>query len=252
MIKLELTLMKKKINILLIIITILLGSCNSYKPMFELNEKTVHGKIIDGETGEVLIGQSVYEYDRNSNNTLTDTLGNFKLFFLGNNPIIKLKGFSEPFFIKISPNEFNNIILDSKAIETSKKTFKSISKFKQNEYKKYNKISLLGTWEVIAINKFVNPQWKYLDEIEPNSINRKLNRLFPCELKRGNLIKFEVDEKVIINSEKEYRFSNSENYLSISYSDVVFMYEYEYKDKNTLLFRKEINLGESEWVIKRK
>ena len=96
-----------------------------------------------------------------------------------------MKGFSEPFFIKISPNEFNNIILDSKAIETSKKTFKSISKFKQNEYKKYNKISLLGTWEVIAINKFVNPQWKYLDEIEPNSINRKLNRLFPCELKRG-------------------------------------------------------------------
>jgi len=243
--------MKKKKNILLILIAILFWNCNTYKPTIQVSGKTVRGKIIDGETDEILIGQSVYEYDRTSNNTITDTLGNFELTFLGNNPIIGLIGFYEPFFIEIDPNKFNNIALDSKTIRTSKKTFNKISKFKKSESEKYAKTSLKGTWEVIEVNKFISSQWKYLDEIESSSTNRRLNRLFPCELKEKSLIKFE-EERLIVNSEKEYRFGKGENYLSISYSDVVYMFRYEFKDENTLSFRKEINLGESEWIIKRK
>lgn len=212
----------------------------------------IKGKIIDGETGEILIGQSVNEYDRFTNNTLTDTLGNFELKFLGNNPIITLTGFYEPFYLEINPNEFNNIVLDSKVIKESKKTFNRISKFEESESEKYAKTSLIGVWEVVAINKFVNPQWKYLNEIESGSTDRKLGRLFPCKLIENSLLKFEGDKKLIVNSEKEYRYSKGENYLSISYSDVVYMCKYEFKDENTLSFRKEINLGESEWVIKRK
>jgi hypothetical protein len=244
--------MKNKTNILLILISFTFINCNSYKPRIGVSGKIIKGKIIDGETGEILIGQSVNEYDRFTNNTLTDTLGNFELKFLGNNPIIALTGFYEPFYIEMNPNEFNNIVLDSKTIKESKKTFNRISKFRQSENKKYTKTSLIGTWEVVAINKFVNPDWKYLDEIESGLTDKRLGRLFPCELKENSLLKFEADKKLIVNSGKEYRFSKGENYLSIRYSDVVYMYKYEFKNENTLSFRKEISLGESEWVIKRK
>ena len=227
-------------------------NCNSYKPIIGVSGKLVKGKIIDGETGEILIGQSVHEYDRFTNNTLTDTLGNFELKFLGNNPIITLTGFYEPFYIEISPNEFNNIVLNSETIRESKKTLNRISKFEKSERKKYAKTSLIGIWEVVAINKFVNPQWKYPDEIESGSTDKRPGRLFPCQLIENSLLKFEGDKKLIVNSEEEYRFSKGENYLSISYSDVVYMFKYEFKDKNTLSFRKETSLGESEWVIKRK
>ena len=109
---------------------ILLGNCNAYRPIPELNGQNVRGKIVD-EKGEVLIGQDLFEFDRNSNNTITDTLGNFELIFLGNNPIIQLTGFYEPLFIKISSKNFNEIILNSAIIKESRK----ISKFKARERK---------------------------------------------------------------------------------------------------------------------
>lgn len=237
-------------KLLLILIPILCWNCNVYKPVMHVSEKTIRGKLIDGGTGEILIGQSVFEYDRTSNNVLTDTLGYFELDFLGNNPIIGLAGFYEPLFIEINPGKFNEIVLNSKVIKTSKRIFKKISKFKNNESKKYTKISLKGTWEVVEVNKFINSQWEYLDEIESGFINKKLNRLFPCELRKSNLLTFKVDENLIVNAEI-FQFNRGDNYLSLTYSDMVYMYRYEFINENTFSFRKQINLGEVEWVIKR-
>jgi hypothetical protein len=89
-----------------------------------MNGKTMRGRVIDAETGEILIGMTVIEYDNATNFAQTDTNGNFQLTFSGNTPLVILSGYCETYYIELDKYEFNNIILDKKTIKKSRRTYK--------------------------------------------------------------------------------------------------------------------------------
>ena len=103
--------------------------CKSYTPLLDLSGKTVRGQIIDQESGEPMIGQSVIEFNNARNGTLTDITGYFEIQFQGNHPILELTGCFEPLYVKIEPDEHNVIKLDFGLTKKSRKLYKSVSRF---------------------------------------------------------------------------------------------------------------------------
>ncbi len=104
------------------------SGCKSYAPLLDLSGKMVRGKIIDQESGEPMIGQSIIEFN-SPNGTITDTSGYFELQFQGNHPILELSGFYEPLYVKINPDEYNLILLDEGLSKKSRKLFKKVFKY---------------------------------------------------------------------------------------------------------------------------
>lgn len=67
--------------LIMILVVLQLLSCKSNSYTFLNKGEIIRGKIIDEETGEVMIGETIYEYDNKMNRTLTDLEGHFKLKF---------------------------------------------------------------------------------------------------------------------------------------------------------------------------
>lgn len=103
---------------------ITLTSCRVNKALNSLQGLEIAGKIIDSENDEVIIGLTIREYKKYTNETKTDVTGNFSLVLTTKYPIIQIDGYGEPVYVEINSNEFNRIVIDKKLIKRSKRISK--------------------------------------------------------------------------------------------------------------------------------
>ena len=167
-------------------------NCASYNSSVNSRGKIATGVIIDEESKQPIIGQSIYEYERHSNNTLTDTSGKFQIEFIGNKPVIELTGTYEPIIVEIEFHRKNIITLNNQTSQQSKKLLKQLNQAHKKTKKKWAEFPIDGIWEVIEVNYHYSQQYDYMDEIDPTQRPNKLKRQFPNELNMNFQINFQM------------------------------------------------------------
>lgn len=103
-----------------ILIVAFFWSCASQHPIIDVSGEDILGQILDGESGEELIGLTVHEFNRPLNHTRTDSAGNFKLTLKGKHPLISITGYYEPLLIEVLIGSFNKIVINKETLKKSK------------------------------------------------------------------------------------------------------------------------------------
>ncbi|MDF1696255.1 MAG: hypothetical protein P1U56_10500 [Saprospiraceae bacterium] len=122
-------------RLLLIIFSCLILSCASIPAYTDVTSTTFTAKVIDGETGEQIIGLVIIEAEDPTNLSTTDLEGNFNLQFNHEYPIIMISWSYSPIYLNVS--EINNgiIFYDKTLDKKSRKAKKQLTKWKKREAK---------------------------------------------------------------------------------------------------------------------
>jgi len=109
---------------------------------------------------------------------------------------------------------------------------------------------LNGKWELVTCNYHINEDFKFLQEVESELLERKLKNNFPKTLEKGDEIYFGEDQEIKINDSVSYFYYTSDTKLNIQHLDIVFPLNY-HVNGDTLTFGRKIDQGTINWKLKR-
>lgn len=109
-------------------------ACSPLKINTEAKAVTVSAKIIDGESGQNMVGQMVVDVNDHRNRVLTDVDGLFELTFQGEVAIVELPQCFSYLFFMVDIDSLNQIFtIDRQAFRRSKRIAKKLGL--EDEYK---------------------------------------------------------------------------------------------------------------------
>jgi len=107
---------------------------------------------------------------------------------------------------------------------------------------------IYGIWKVQNQNLTVRDDFKFMEEINPNILSTKFNKMFPTELTKGDQVKFTKNGKILINSDFEFFYKKSDTLISVMNKDIVYPLEYKLDD-NEMILKRETYQGKIEWKL---
>ena len=181
--------------------------------------------VIDQQSEEVFIGQTIYEYDRPANGVITDETGMFSLPFIGTIPVITLTGFYEPISLIAYPGSagIDTIRIGSGYFRRSQRLRNKAS---QALTRSRADFSLQSTWVIDTIIAHTNSYMEHYEEYEPGFRIQQLRSLIPNELAKGDTLDFRKDGWVYANKIKSYNSDHRGKYFFLSDGDAVFQFSW--------------------------
>ena len=198
--------------------------------------------VINQQSEEVFIGQTIHEYNRPTNAVITNEAGIFSLPFIGIIPVITLTGFYEPISLIAYPGftGIDTIRIGSRNLRRSQRLRDKASRALNRSRKDF---SLQSTWVVDTIIAHKNRYMEHYEEYEPNFHIQQLRSLIPNEFARGDTLDFRRDGLVYTGKHKPYRYDHRGEYFSLLDGDAVIQFSWYLINSNTMTWVRDDEYG---------
>ena len=204
--------------------------------------------LIDQDSQDKIIGQTIHEYGRITNSVITDTSGKATLSFIGIIPVISLTGYYEPIHLLVSPSQtgVDTINVGDKEYRNSKKVeHKAVRSLNRSKAK----FSPQDIWVVDTILVHLNSAKERYEQHEPGFREKRLRSLLPRNIDQGYTLRFDGRKGMLINHDVGYTYDPKGEYFSLNDKDAVYLFNWYLIDSETLVWIRDDEYGSIEYRL---